>query len=231
MNAVVAPCSHRAARHAVQHWHYSRTMPVGKLVKYGVWEGGRFQGVVLFGRGATPRLGWRYELAQTEVCELVRVALRAHTTPVSQIVARALKLLHRGNPGLRLVVSFADTAQGHHGGIYQAGNWIYTGVALDRPYLRVHGVVHHPRSLGARYGVGGQSLPWLRAHVDPNTTEVPPPPKYRYLYPLDRAMRRRVAPLGKPYPSRPAGEGSTVSRPGSTGEGPVRARPPALITP
>ncbi len=29
-------CSHKAAKYAVTHWHYSRTMPSGKLAKIGL---------------------------------------------------------------------------------------------------------------------------------------------------------------------------------------------------
>ena len=45
--------THEAATYAVEHWHYSHTMPKSKLVKIGVWEDGKFIGVVLFGVGAT----------------------------------------------------------------------------------------------------------------------------------------------------------------------------------
>ena len=30
-------------------------------------------------------------------------------------------------------------------------------------------------------------------------------PKHKYLYPLDRAMRRQITPLAKPYPKRICG--------------------------
>ena len=31
----VAPCSHDAAKYAVENWHYSRILPTGKIVKFG----------------------------------------------------------------------------------------------------------------------------------------------------------------------------------------------------
>jgi hypothetical protein len=211
-------CSYEAAKYAVEHWHYSRTMPVGKLVRIGAWEDGRFIGCVVFGRGAASNIASPYGLQQTEVCELVRVALDAHATPVSRIIAIAIRMLKRAQPGLRLIVSFADSDQGHHGGIYQAGGWHYTGASRDRA-TRVHGKLFHPKTLHSKYGIGGQSIPWLRQHVDPNAENVFMLPKYKYVMPLDDDMRRRIAPLAKPYPKRPTrGTGETDSAPGSNRE-------------
>jgi hypothetical protein len=176
-------------------------MPVFGTVKIGVWEGGSFVGVVIFSRGATPEIGSPYGLKQTEICELTRVALREHATPVSRIIAIALKFLRKNSPGLRVVVSFADGAQGHHGGIYQASGWIYAGASETHAY-RVLGKVEHPKTLHSRYGTGGQSIPWLRAHVDPRAERIIAGSKHRYLMPLDDEMRAKLAPLSQPYPKR-----------------------------
>lgn len=222
----VAGCSFEAAEYAVKRWHYSRSMPAAKTTKFGVWEAGRFIGAVIFSRGATASLGRRYGLEQTECAELTRVALREHVAPTSQIVAAALRELRRTSPGLRLVVSFADPNEGHHGGIYQAGNWVYTGSIETRAYFLVHGRLMHPRSVAANRW--RQSLGWLRRHVDPNATEVEKPGKHRYVMPLDKAMRRRIVRLAKPYPH--AVEASTVTRGGSTAESRVRLPATAPLT-
>lgn len=196
----VLPCTFEAAKHAVLNWHYSETMPAGKLVKYGVWDDRRFWGVVLFGRGATPRIGSPYDLKQTEVCELVRVALDAgHPFQTTQVVAAALSRLKIDNPGLRLVVSYADMNQGHAGTIYQAGNWIYEGKRSKADgNLVLFGKVTHRRTVGSKYGTS--DLEWIRANVDPNAHVPRALPKHKYLFPLDRAMRRQVAKLYQPYP-------------------------------
>lgn len=140
-------CSYQAAKYAVEKWHYSRRMPKSKLAKIGVWEEGQFVGSVVFGVGATSDLVKSYHLEATEGCELVRVALREHRTPVSRIVSIALKLLKRSMPGLRLAVSFADPEQGHIGGIYQAGGWIFTGVSMASDEYIVNGKRWHGRAL------------------------------------------------------------------------------------
>jgi hypothetical protein len=191
----------KAARYACTKWHYSGRVPVFKCVRVGVWEGGEFVGVVLFGQGATPEIGSPYKLVGTEICELTRVALRSHQWPASRIVAIALRFLRAQCPGVRAVVSFADASRGHHGGIYQAGGWLYFGGAETHAY-RVNGINVHPKTLHSRYGRGGQSIPWLRANVDPNAARVVAGFKHRYLMPLDPAMREKIAPLAKPYPKR-----------------------------
>lgn len=190
-----------AARFACTHWHYSKCVPVFKAVRIGVWEDRKFIGVVLFGSGATPQIGSPYGLKQTEICELTRVALTTHATPVSRIVALALRFLRKQCPNLRMVVSFADAAQGHHGGIYQAGGWVYVGGAETHGY-RVNGEVVHPKTLHSRYGRGGQSIPWLRANVDPNAERIVSGFKHRYLMPLDERAKQIIEPMQQPYPKR-----------------------------
>ena len=191
--------THAAAKYACENWHYSGCLPAGKLVKVGAWESGKFIGVVLFGRGATPNLGRPYKLGQDECVELVRIALTAHKNPVSRIASLAMKFLSRSNPKLRLIVSFADQSQGHHGGIYQAGNWIYNGQGDAAKFYMIRGKLTHPRSIGAKGFV--QNIHGARK-IDPNATVVDVPGKHRYLMPLDAAMREQIAPLAKPYPKR-----------------------------
>ena len=195
-------CTHEAAKHAVLRWHYSRAMPSAKLVRIGVWEGGRFVGAILYGSGANRHLARPFGLETTEACELVRVALsngREH--PTSKCLAISLKLLKRQSPGLRLVVSYADTKEGHMGTIYQATNWLFLEAA-NQPYLKVRAKIEHPRSLYDRFGPGGQSLEWLRANVDPNARRVEMPDKLKYVWCFDPKLREKLAAVAKPYPKR-----------------------------
>jgi hypothetical protein len=210
-------CSHEAAKHACEHWHYSGAIPKSKLVKVGVWEHGRFIGVVIFGVEATRPLVHAYGLKQEEGCELVRIALREHHAPVSRIVAIALKMLKRQSPTLRLVVSFADPEQGHAGSIYQAGNWLYAGASQASEEYVVRG----KRWQGRAFRNGKPSHMTTRqyaASLDPNFRVVMGSSKHRYLYPLDDEMRDRIAPLAKPYPKR-ASEAGDDPHPAGTAAG------------
>jgi len=185
-------------------------MPVGRAQSYGVWETSRFVGVVLYGRGASPYLAPSLGLDRFEVCELTRVALRDHDHAVSQIVARTLALLRRSSPRLRVVVSFADPYHGHHGGIYQALNWLYLG--LTEPAIAYRdgtGRLHHQRVVTAS-GIVRQFGKVTRVPRPDDLERVVLPGKHRYALPLDRALRRRLVADSLPYP--PAVEVSEGTR-------------------
>ncbi len=203
-------CSHEAAKYAVEKWHYSHNLPRGKNVKVGVWEDEVFIGVVLFSMGASCSLHKKYGLGQLEVCELSRVALREHQTPVTRIVAIALRMLKKHCPGLRLVVSFADPHEGHVGGIYQGGNWLYTGTSgASTIYIDKAGKAWHSRNVADHDCRGNDWWGTTRRNKQGMRKEARPG-KYRYLMPLDTEMRKRVEPLAQPYPSAGSADSGTV---------------------
>lgn len=182
--------SHEAAKYACLNWHYSKCLPVGKLAKVGAWENEKFIGVVIFGRGANNNMLKPFGLEQDDGCELVRIALTKHIAPVSKIMTIAVKFLKKAQPRLQLVVSYADPEQGHHGGIYQACNWIYTGPSGKAIKIFYKGKWSHKKTVDDA-GVNQNNLPKKVATG-----------KHRYLMPLDAAMREQIARLAKPYPKR-----------------------------
>lgn len=207
-------CSAEAARFACENWHYSKTVPTGKPLRIGVWENGKFIGVVFFGSGASAALGSPYGLTTFQVCELVRVALNKHEAAVTRIISIAIKMLKKQAPGLRLIVSFADPFQGHHGGIYQGGNWIYSGDSSPSSMWRLpNGSLAHER----RFSGSG----WNAPQTPPTgSVKIKVPGKHRYLMPLDDEMRARIEPLRKPYPKKHCAGSETVTRPAfQQGEG------------
>jgi len=194
--------SHEAAKYACENWHYSGVIPVGKLVKVGAWEDGKYIGAVIFGRGANNNMLKPFGLNADQGCELVRIALTKHKTPVSKIMALAIKFLAKSNKGLKLIVSYADADQNHHGGIYQATNWIYSGLmnAGTMGAFIIKGKKTHPKSVHSK-GVK-QSIDEVRKHLDPNATIFYTKGKHRYLMPLDKETKKNILNLSKPYPKR-----------------------------
>ena len=195
----------REIRFSCLRFHYARSVP---SVSYGYSffldeaEGGDFIGCVLFGGGANRNIGSPYGLAYGEVIELVRVALNGkqghgHT---SQVVMMAIRQLKRDAKAIRLVISYADEDHGHVGKIYQATNWVYTGEVShgSNGGFLIHGKEVHKRTVVARYGTA--SIDYLRETVDKDVKILKPRGKLKYVYPLDKRMRRLVDGMSKPYP-------------------------------
>lgn len=183
-------CSYEAAKYAVEHWHYSKSLPAYKKVTFGTWENGAFVGSVVYSWGANRNMGTPYDLKLGQIVELVRVALNRHVSPVSQIVSITMKMLKTQSPNVRCILSYADPLENHIGGIYQAMNWLYVGLSSGSEKVWYEGRWAHRRTVDNKYG----------NHKGFKTQSVPG--KHKYLYPLDRAMRKLLTPLAKPYPKR-----------------------------
>lgn len=193
--------THDAAKYACENWHYSKSTPVPPLVKIGAWEGQKFIGVVIFSRGASPYLLTPYGLNQDEGCELTRVALTTHITEVSRIIKLAMIFLKKNSPKLRLIVSFADPQYGHHGGIYQAGNWIFAGDTAEGKEYWFQGSRLHLRQVSEK-GWNIQQGKICKTVKPSQCRVINTSGKHRYLMPLDSKMRERILVLSLPYPKR-----------------------------
>ena len=199
--------SGKAVTYACMNYHYSKAVPRGKAVKLGVWENKKFMGIVLFSRGASPFLYKEYGLNQKQGCELTRIALQKHEAPVSRILSICIKKLKQLSPDLQLIVSFSDLMQNHHGGIYQASNWIYVGKTKINKFYMINGKKIHPRTVSDYKPVKGRPegmsiLDSIKNYIDPCAHLVEDKGKHKYLYPLNQSMSDKLKDLAKPYPKR-----------------------------
>ena len=199
--------SQKAVRYACLHFHYAKAVPVNTL-GYNVYnDDDEWCGVVLFGSGSNNNIGNEYKLKQGQVFELVRVALNGKQSHTSQCVAMALKALRRDCPLCRLVVSYADCDQNHLGTIYQATNWLYVGTMMQNEHDSswiIHGKRYHGRIISDwvrnRGGLQGLTrLQFLQKYYDSNAKPYITKGKRKYLMPMDKAMRRQIESLRRPY--------------------------------
>ncbi len=191
-------CSYDAAKYAVRHWHYSRSLPCSKTARLGVWENDKFIGVVVFAWGANRHLAGEYKLKMTECAELCRVALTKHITPVSRIISISVKMLKREMPGIRLIVSYADLNHGHLGKIYQASNWLFVGETGHEAGIMLNGKLTHRRTINSKYGTS--DIGWLRKRIDSSARRYEGKQKFKYLLPLDDEIAEHTKKLSQTYP-------------------------------
>lgn len=115
--------------------HYARRMPCIQYA-FGLFDGDYPYpvGVVTYGPPASPPLckGIAGEENRRNVLELNRLVLYPEyngSNYASFLVGRSLKMLPHGT----FVVSYADWGGWHHVGyVYQATNWLYTGLTKPR---------------------------------------------------------------------------------------------------
>ena len=205
--------NYAGAEYACMNYHYAKAVPVTQWV-YNVWnDDGQWCGVVIYGSGANVNIASPYDKWQGQVVELVRVALNGKQGPgkTSEAVSGSLKMLHREAPWIDMVVSYADLDQDHFGTLYQATNWIYTGLtnANKRGAFIVNGKKMHQKTI---YGRGWkESVLWLRENVDPEASEFITKGKHKYLYPMTKQMRKRLQKLSVPYPKKVGGNGQNTN--------------------
>ena len=123
-------------------------------------------GAMTFGQPPSAPLcsGWSWPLL-----ELNRIALVDNRKNlVSWWIAACLKKL----PKQCVLVSFADPNQMHIGFVYQASNWIYTGLSAATPKHLIDGRFKHDKWVASAKREGRQVV------------SIPQKPKHRYFYPL-----------------------------------------------
>lgn len=140
------------AKEWVLYKHYAHRIPPISFA-FGLYSkggGGILQGVCTFGPPASNDLilGAVGEGYTGKFLELNRLVVNdgLPRNALSFFVSRSLNAL----PTPMVVISYADSGMGHHGYIYQATNWVYTG--LSKPhvdYLPEDNTGMHVRSLYA----------------------------------------------------------------------------------
>lgn len=182
--------SKEAMKYACKHFHYSKSIPDCPF-GYSVFENDKWCGCVLYGRGANNNLAKEFGLKQGEVIELVRMALNGKQSCTSKVLALSLKLVKKDCPLAKIIVSYADTEQGHTGIIYQATNWIYLGASICNTGYAIDprdGKVKHTRILNSKYG----SIKGFKY--------VSKPPKHKYMYCIDKSLKDKYTKKKKTYP-------------------------------
>jgi hypothetical protein len=183
--------------------HYAkRRCPISYA--FGAYRGAELIGVVTYGTPPSSTLcrGLCGDEWADKVLELNRLCCENTKNVASTLVGRSLRLL----PKPSIVVSYADTAQGHVGYIYQATNFVYTGLSAKITDLRRSDdpmeTGHDLRLSKERGGLSRQELLANGAKLVERSR------KHRYVFACGSRKQRAtiVAALRYPVESYPKGE-------------------------
>jgi hypothetical protein len=176
----VIPIPSKEAAPWLLNKHYARRMcPISYA--FGAYLDGNLIGVVTYGTPASSSL--REGIAGKEwansVLELNRLCCDSQKNLASMIVGKSLVML----PKPSIVVSYADTLQGHVGYIYQATNFIYTGLSAKRTDWRVKGKEHlHGATIADESRGQKNRAEWMRNKYGNDFYLEERSRKHRYIY-------------------------------------------------
>ena len=180
----VKPIDNSTAQQVVVEHHYlHRKAPCSQA--FGLFdEADKLRGVVMYGTPSSSalRAGIAGKDQATNVVELTRLWIDDSTPKNSEsyLIGNSIKHCDK-----EIVVSFADTSQNHLGIVYQATNWIYTGLSAKRTDWSVEGIDKHGHTWADKYTAAE-----MRELFGERFTLVPRSRKHRYIY-LNAKGRRK----------------------------------------
>lgn len=189
--------------------HYARSIPSVSHA-FGLFDNKVMVGAVTYGTPPSPPLrvgvcGPEYASVVTELNRLI-VRDSAPVNTASRLVGQSLRLL----PKPAIVISFADTSQGHVGYVYQAANFLYTGLSAKRTNWKVRG-------LGGKHSISIADISrgrkdraaYMRQRFGDDFYLEPRSRKHRYVYFLGNRKQRQAMRAALRYPVMPYPKGET----------------------
>ncbi len=192
--------SYKLAMETIVKNHYlHRKCPCSQA--FGLFDKERLLGVVIYGTPSSSSLrsGVCGKDESFNVIELTRLWIEDGTpkNTESYLIGNTLKLVNK-----EIIVSYAEIQQGHLGIVYQATNWIYTGLSAKRTNWTIEGVNKHCQTIADKY-----TAKEIREKYGDKFKLVDRPRKHRYVY-FNTNRRRKRELINKlnykiePYPKK-----------------------------
>lgn len=185
-----------AAEIVVKNHYLHRRAPCS--VAFGLFDlSEKLVGVVLYGTPASSSLrsgicGPEYSKSVVELTRLW-VDDSIPKNAESFLISRTVRLA--GKP---IVVSFADPTAGHVGYVYQASNWIYTGLSAKRTNWTVEGLNQHSHTIADKF----KSVKEIKAKYGNRFSLQPRPRKHRYVWFNSPELKSKLRYKIFPYPKK-----------------------------
>lgn len=199
----IEPISNQLAMSLVVRHHYlHRKCPCS--FAFGLFDDFDICGVICYGTpsSSTLRAGICGIDQKDNVIELTRLWVRDDIgrNAESYLIGNTIRRVNK-----EIIVSFAEIDQGHVGIVYQATNWIYTGLSAKRTNWMVRGIKKHSQTIADKYTAAE-----LREKYGTDFYSIDRPRKHRYIYfncsktrkkQLMKMLRYPILPYPKPDPN------------------------------
>lgn len=194
----IAPIDYHLAMDLVIEHHYlHRKSPCS--FAFGLFEinTNKIVGCVVYGTpsSAPLRRGICGASEKDNVLELTRLWVQddVRRNAESFLIGNTVRLVDK-----EIIVSYADVSKNHIGYVYQATNWIYTGLSAKRTNWTVKGIELHCQTLADKY-----TAQEIREKYKEDFSLVDRPRKHRYVFFNCGKYRRRELISKLNYPILP----------------------------
>lgn len=188
--------------------HYAKRLPPIEY-SFGIFDNdGIIHGVCTFGTPVSNPLRnlWNNEFKLMELNRLV-INEGLEKNILSYFVSQCLKIL----PKPLVIVSYADSSQNHHGYIYQATNWHYTGLSAPFKDYYIKGKEHLHNGTIMDMSRGQENrVQWLRDKFGDDLIMIERPRKHRYFYFIGSKTECKKMLKMMPYSSEPYPKGNNI---------------------
>jgi len=187
--------------------HYAHRIPSISWA-FGLYKGDSLLGIITYGTPASSPLlkgvcGAKY---QNIVIELNRLCINdtCFKNAGSFLIGHSLKML----PAPKIIISYADTSQGHIGYVYQATNWIYTGLSAKRTDWKIKGKEHlHGQTIADEFRGREHRAELMRKKYGDNFYLKERSRKHRYIYFIGSRIEKKNMLKALHYPILPYPKG------------------------
>lgn len=122
----ISKIPHSDAKEFIETWHYSKRIPTGKNVHFGLWVDNNLYAVITYGIGVNP-----YQAKFLGVNSTMEIKRMCRSEPkkkyeLSRFIRLSLRILKK-EFSFDAIVAFADPEEGHEGIVYKASGFTHEG--------------------------------------------------------------------------------------------------------
>jgi len=188
--------------------HYAKRLPPIEHA-FGIFnEANVLQGIATYSTPVSSTLRGLWD-NDYKLMELNRLVINdgLEKNILSYFVSSSLKLM----PKPMVIVSYADTSKNHHGYIYQATNWIYTGLSAKFKDYYIEGMEHLHNGTIMDLSRGQENrVDWLRQKFGDKLIMIDRPRKHRYFYFIGKKNDKKNMLKMLPYKTQPYPKGENI---------------------
>ena len=194
----VGPITSLEAKSIIIKYHYSHKWS-GGTYSFGVYYNNLLVGCLSYATPVGPyvvdTITKTFKLNKSKIYELRRlwIADGLGTNIESYSIGQSFRFLRKY--GIDILISYSDPNQKHLGKVYQATNWYYQG-QLDGKICRdgfmVNGEKYHRKTILEKYGTKKEDYLKELKKIDSNFKELLKEGKHRYLYILNKKLKKKI---------------------------------------